>query len=69
MANKSLKSMKFPGLPDTYKVPPQAADFSTSTAYAVGDYCVYQGDLYRFKTAHPAGAWNAALLDCQTALA
>ena len=60
MANKSLKSMKFPGLPDTYKVPPQAADFSTSTAYAVGDYCVYQGDLFRFTTEHPAGAWNAA---------
>lgn len=60
MANKSLKSMKFPGLPDTYKVPPQAADFSTSTAYAVGDYCVYHGDLYRFTTAHPAGAWNDA---------
>ena len=60
MANKSLKSIKFPGLSDTYKVPPQAADFSTSEAYAVGDYCVYQGVLYRFTTAHSAGAWNAA---------
>jgi len=59
MANKGLKSIKFPSLPDTYKVPPQAADFSTSTSYAVGDYCIYQGALYRFTTAH-TGAWNAS---------
>lgn len=58
MANKSLKSIKFPGLPDTYKVPPQAADFSASAAYAVGDYCVYLGDLYRFSSDHAAGAWT-----------
>lgn len=31
--------------------------FSTSTAYAVGDYVIYQGVLYRFTSAHSAGAW------------
>ena len=37
-----------------------APAFSTSTAYAVGDYCTYNGGLYRFTTAHPAGAWSAS---------
>ncbi len=37
-----------------------ADDFSASTAYAVGDYAIYNGSLYRFTTAHPAGAWNAS---------
>ena len=60
MANKRLKSIKFPDLPDRYFVPPQADLFSTSTAYAVGDYCIYDGKLYRFTAAHAAGAWNAA---------
>lgn len=59
MANKRLKSIKFPDLPDRYFVPPQADLFSTSTAYAVGDYCIYDGKLYRFTNEHPAGAWNA----------
>ena len=33
-----------------------------SSAYAVGDYCTYQGALYRCTTAttNPPGAWNAA---------
>lgn len=34
--------------------------FSTSKAYAVGDYCVYNGVLYRFTSAHAAGTWNAS---------
>ena len=34
--------------------------FSTSTAYAVGDYVIYQGLLYRCIAAHAAGAWNAS---------
>lgn len=37
-----------------------ADDFSTSNAYAVGDYVIYSGSLYRFTTAHAAGAWNAS---------
>ncbi len=34
--------------------------FSTSAAYAVGDYCIYEGALYRFTSAHSAGAWNSS---------
>lgn len=37
-----------------------APSFSTSTAYAVGDYVVYNSDVYRCKTAHSAGAWNSS---------
>ena len=37
-----------------------APAFSTSTAYAVGTYVTYNGDLYRCDTAHAAGAWVAA---------
>lgn len=36
---------------------PLAEAFSESTAYAAGDYAVYGGKLYRFTTAHAAGAW------------
>lgn len=36
-----------------------ATEFSTSTSYAVGDYCLYNGSLYRCTTAH-SGAWNAS---------
>ncbi len=43
-----------------YKAPPMAAEFSTSTSYAVGDYCTYKGALYRFASAHTAGPWNSA---------
>lgn len=35
-----------------------AEDFSASKAYAAGDYCYYNGTLYKFKTAHAAGAWT-----------
>ena len=33
--------------------------FNTSTAYAQGDYVVYQDELYCFTAAHSAGSWNA----------
>ena len=59
MANANLNSLTFPGLSDTYKVNQIAAAFSTSTSYAVGDYCNYQGQIYRCTTAH-SGAWNAS---------
>lgn len=36
-----------------------AEEFSTSTSYAVGDYCMYNDQLYRFTAAHAAGAWNS----------
>ena len=34
--------------------------FSPSTAYSVGDYVIYNRELYRFTTAHPAGSWNSS---------
>ena len=37
-----------------------ASAFSASRAYAVGEKVAYQGNVYRFTTAHPAGAWNAS---------
>ena len=37
-----------------------AQAFSTSTAYAVGDYVLYNNKLYRFTTAHSAGEWNSS---------
>lgn len=35
-------------------------EFSTSTAYAVGDIITYNNSLYEFTSAHSAGAWNSA---------
>lgn len=36
-----------------------APTFSTTAAYAVGQFVWYSGNLYRFTTAHTAGSWNA----------
>lgn len=36
-----------------------AYTFSTSTAYSVGDYCIYSGALYRFTANKAAGSWDA----------
>lgn len=36
-----------------------ASEFSASTTYAIGDYCVYNGSLYKAVNAH-TGAWSAA---------
>ena len=36
-----------------------ATAFSDETAYTVGDYVTYSGNLYKCTTAHAAGAWNA----------
>lgn len=41
-------------------------EFDTTTAYAVGDIVLYDGSLYKFKTAHAAGAWNSAEVDKKT---
>ena len=62
MANVPLKSITFPGLSDTYIIPDTgmvAETFSTSKTYAIGDYCVYNNKLYKFTSAHSAGAWNS----------
>ena len=41
--------------------PQLAAEYSAANTYALGDYCVRQGQLYRCTTAIPtAEAWNAA---------
>lgn len=37
-----------------------ALTFDTSTSYAIGDYVLYGGSLYRFTATHAAGAWNSA---------
>ena len=37
-----------------------APAFSTSTAYSAGDYVLYNGTLYRFTSAHAAGAWTGS---------
>lgn len=35
-----------------------ADTFNTATNYAVGDYVLYQGVLYRYLSAHTAGTWD-----------
>ena len=37
-----------------------APAFSTSAAYAVGDIVSYNGKIYKFTSAHSAGAWNSS---------
>ena len=37
-----------------------ATELSTSAAYAVDDLVLYGGVLYRFTSAHTAGAWNSS---------
>ena len=48
---------------DDIVVPEIAPLFDASTAYAVGDYVIKDATMYRFKTAHAAGAWNASQVD------
>ena len=42
-----------------------ASEFSASTTYAIGDYCIYNGSLYKAVNAH-TGAWNAADFEAVT---
>ena len=37
-----------------------ATAFSDQTNYAVGDYVIYNGDLYRFTAAHTASSWDGS---------
>lgn len=37
-----------------------APTFSTAVAYSIGDYAMKDGVLYKFTSAHLAGAWNSA---------
>ena len=36
-----------------------APEFSNLEAYSLGDYVMHEGQLYKFTTAHSAGAWNS----------
>ena len=36
-----------------------AGEFSDSKTYAIGNVVVYEGSLYRFDSAHAAGAWDS----------
>ena len=40
-----------------------AAAFSTSSAYAKGQYCLYNGDLYVFTADKAAGSWDASKVE------
>lgn len=45
---------------DGYKTTaPTSTAFANDTAYAVGAFVTYDSKLWRFKTAHAAGDWNA----------
>lgn len=41
----------------------EAREFSTSTAYAKGALVLKDGNLYRFTSAHSAGAWNSSQVE------
>lgn len=68
MATKKLKSIKFPGLNDTYEIPQGdvlsetiASAYSASSTYDVGDYVYHNDVLYRCTTAiTTAEAFTAA---------
>lgn len=45
-----------------------ASAFSDSTAYAEGEYVYYGNNLYRFTSAHSAGAWNSAQVEVVTVM-
>lgn len=40
-----------------------AAEFDATSAYAIGDIVTYQDGLYKFKSAHAAGAWDSTEVD------
>ena len=65
MADRNLKSITFPGLPDRYVIKGDgesiAAEYSASSTYAVGEYVMYNNALYRCTTAiTTAEEWTAA---------
>lgn len=62
MADKTFHSIKFPGLPDTYKIPDIVNEYSPSSAYAIGDYVLKDGKTYKCTTAIASSgeSWNTA---------
>lgn len=73
MGNKTLHTVTYPGVDDTYYVPVVAAEYDISETYAVGDYCTYQGQIYKCTTAvtvagsFDANKWTAVNLADQVA--
>ena len=39
-----------------------ASDFDATASYTAGNYCIYEGKFYKFKTSH-SGAWSASDVD------
>ena len=60
MSNKGLAVLTHENEDYIINDPNIADEFSTSKAYAAGERCYYQGNLYRFTSAHSAGAWNSS---------
>lgn len=63
MAVKGMAVFTHQGEDFTINDPNIADEFSESNGYEIGDHCYYQGNLYRFKQAHAAGAWNSGHVD------
>ena len=61
MARIRTKTFTHPDLPgDVYTFAAEAEDFSAVQNYSAGQYCIYNGDLYRFTADHSAGAWSGS---------
>ncbi len=54
-----LKTITYDGVKRNLTPLSTAPKFSGTTSYAVGEYCFYDGTLYRCTTAH-TGVWNAS---------
>lgn len=60
MATKGMSVFSHGGEDYTINDPNIADEFSASVNYNAGDFTYYQGTLYRFSSAHPAGSWDAS---------
>ena len=61
MARIRTKTFTHPDLPgNVYTFAVETEDFSISKNYSAGQYCIYNGDLYRFTADHSAGAWSGS---------
>lgn len=59
MSKLMLKGRNYSGGGGEFDTSIIADDFNSTTSYAVDDYCVYEGALYKCTTAH-TGTWNAS---------
>ena len=58
MANRGMSIFTHNGTDYALNDPNMANEFSTEIDYKTGEHVTYRGNLYVFKTAHDAGAWN-----------